>query len=754
MKLSIRTKLLLLILAATILVFGTTIAYLGFVSKNDYYTIGMSDVNKTAEKYALQINDKIENYFTVIRTLAYVNNSITDYNSQNNRDLILENYNNVLKYNKNIDGIWDSWEYTQTNANGIKEQKRVLFAAERVGDKIIKNTEIKGITPEYAEIVNSGNETCLEPYLYSFTRQKQDECLVTSLSVQMKKTNKRIGIVGIDIKLSNVQHLLNNIKLPDGGKVELISQQGNYLYNINSELIGEEFVAKDEVLNHLKTSNFYSRINNIGGTDIYETYSKIKIANSNNFWILLYNLPKYKLEEEAINTIISTLIIGFFGLVVLAIFIALITLPITKPIKNITNSLKMMSLGELKKLQSLNVKQNDELGEMQKAMNLLKESLIEKTEFAEKIGEDELSAEVNLLSENDILGKALVSMRDHLINSKNIEIEYKKEEEKRTWANHGYAFFAEILRKNNENIQDLNNEIIKNLVKYTNSNQGAIFIVDEHNSNEITLSAVYAYDRKKYLEKTITKGEGLIGTCYVEKQSIYLTDIPQEYITITSGLGSSNPTALLLVPIKNDDDVIGVIEIASFTEYEKYKLEFIEKLATTIASTILTVKNNEKTKFLLEQTNQQSEEMRSQEEEMRQNMEELIATQEDVERRTIASQSLTNALNTSQFIIECNTQGEITYISNNFLEYLKVNSKEVLGKHNKMLLYLTNESEKEYEQKWENIISGESEKTISIIKINNNKFVLHQVYMPVKNDSYGVEKIIIISNDFNNFNKL
>jgi len=85
--------------------------------------------------------------------------------------------------------------------------------------------------------------------------------------------------------------------------------------------------------------------------------------------------------------------------------------------------------------------------------------------------------------------------------------------------------------------------------------------------------------------------------------------------------------------LKVSEKVYGVIEIASLKEYEKFEIEFVEKLAENVASAVSSAKVNDRTKRLLAQTQQQAEEMRAQEEEMRQNMEELSATQEEMGRK-------------------------------------------------------------------------------------------------------------------------
>ncbi len=85
--------------------------------------------------------------------------------------------------------------------------------------------------------------------------------------------------------------------------------------------------------------------------------------------------------------------------------------------------------------------------------------------------------------------------------------------------------------------------------------------------------------------------------------------------------------------MKVDENVLGVIEIASFSAIMDYQVEFVEKLAQSIAQTLTTVKTNLKTAELLEKTQQQTEEMKAQEEEVRQNLEELATIKEELEKR-------------------------------------------------------------------------------------------------------------------------
>ncbi len=131
----------------------------------------------------------------------------------------------------------------------------------------------------------------------------------------------------------------------------------------------------------------------------------------------------------------------------------------------------------------------------------------------------------------------------------------------------------------------------------------------------------------------IEKGEGLIGQAWQEGGTISLTEVPEDFVKITSGLGYSNPKNILILPLKNSDEVLGILEIASFKKFEPQEIEFFQKVSESMGSTLASVKINERTKKLLEQTQQQAEAMRSQEEEMRQNLEEMQSTQEGFQRR-------------------------------------------------------------------------------------------------------------------------
>jgi PAS domain S-box-containing protein len=302
------------------------------------------------------------------------------------------------------------------------------------------------------------------------------------------------------------------------------------------------------------------------------------------------------------------------------------------------------------------------------------------------------------IDETDDLSNKLITMRNTLRNN-------AEEDKRRNWATSGLAQIGEILRASG-NIAELYDNIITFVVKYTGSNQGGMFLLNEDNEQDTYLELVscYAFERKKYITKRVELGQGLVGQCYLEGARIHLQKIPSDYVHITSGLGGANPNSLLVIPMKVNDKTYGVIELATFKKYEEHEIQLVEKFAESIGASVSSVKVNESTRILLEKTQQQTEEMRAQEEEMRQNMEELEATQEEMRRKEkhiqeiLETERLQNeehkkmqmqlherekVLGLTTILSEADAGGTILFANEKLSEVSKYSNEEMIGRgHN------------------------------------------------------------------------
>lgn len=247
--------------------------------------------------------------------------------------------------------------------------------------------------------------------------------------------------------------------------------------------------------------------------------------------------------------------------------------------------------------------------------------------YTSEVSNEKMVLDIN--NKNAEMGKQQTELQNHLeeINAS------RQLDEKQNWISQGIADISDILRQEEDG--QIYNKLISAIVKYIDANQGGIYLLkgDKDEKEYLELISCYAYERHKFIDKRIEIGQGLIGQCFLEKEAIILKDIPKEYIFITSGLGESVPTFIAIIPIKQENKIVGVLEFALFKDLEPYEIDFLNKLGESIASYVSANTLNAQTKKLLEQSQMQTEQLRAQEEEMRQNMEEMQATQEEMHRK-------------------------------------------------------------------------------------------------------------------------
>jgi len=353
-----------------------------------------------------------------------------------------------------------------------------------------------------------------------------------------------------------------------------------------------------------------------------------------NLEIIQSKITNY--TKRAVNKAIVLLFV-LFGLIsfISTVIILRIARHISKSVKRLKKYVSRLGNGELP--EQIRITGKDEIASMELSINVLTQNLVNTREFAIEVGNGNLDKEINVFNNEGDLGGALIEMRKKLSQVAKEKENQEREATERNWVNEGLAIFSNILRHKTNSIEDLAFTFIQKLVKYTGSNQSGLFLVNREDEQEpyIELIAAYAFERKKFVKKRLAFNEGLVGMCVLEGETTVMNDIPENYLHITSGLGDANPRWLVLVPLKVDDVVLGVIEMASFQEYKPFQIAFIEKVTETVASTLQTVKINANTTKLLEQTKFQAEELAAQEEELRQNMEELQSTQESMLHREI-----------------------------------------------------------------------------------------------------------------------
>jgi PAS domain S-box-containing protein len=523
-----------------------------------------------------------------------------------------------------------------------------------------------------------------------------------------------------------------------------------------------------------------------GQDDNADSKAEEVFAKINQIENTLEKLTETATDEQA-NVSFKSDVKNYVIISLSLLFAILITIYLSKyiveNINNVRGKIETLGVGDLP--EPLDTSSKDEIGLIANSINSLIVGLSNTSTFAGEIGDGKFDTDFHPLSEKDVLGNALLNMRSNLIK-------VAEDEKKRNWATEGLAKFGDILRGNDAGLEALSDNIISGLVKYLGANQGGLFVVNDHNPSDryLDLVACYAWNKKKYLHMRIDEGEGLVGQAWQENDTLYITDVPQDFVSITSGLGDANPNSFLIVPLTVNDETFGVIEIASFNFFEEYQIEFVNKLAESIASTLSTAKTNERTKILLEQSQQQTEEMRAQEEEMRQNMEEMAATQEEMERkeiqmtemleqmksqeeemrqnmeemeatqeqmeyqgRTIAekaaeSQGILDGINATMATIEFTPDGIVQNANGNFLKTMKATLSDIHGKHHSNFVPDDVKNTAEYKTFWSDLASGIAKEGIFKRQNAEGGIVwLNAIYNPIRNAQGEVVKVIKFATD-------
>jgi PAS domain-containing protein len=446
------------------------------------------------------------------------------------------------------------------------------------------------------------------------------------------------------------------------------------------------------------------------------------------------------LNQTAGYTLIFLLFIGF-----IVISNLIFRKNIQQPIHVIKDFVSKLSEGLLPEKQ-LNINADIDPGGLSVEVNKLTEGLIAKTHFARDLNQGNYNTEIKLLSENDALGIEMKKLQENIISAAHEQARYNEENAKRRYINEGLAKFGNVLRLNSNDLIKLGDSFIRELVNYLNAIQGGVFLLEEKENEKPVLNLIssFAYNRKKYLEKTILVGEGLVGTCAIEKKTIHLTEIPKEYISITSGLGDAPPDNLLLIPVIHEETLIGVLEIASLKAFKDFEITFAEEVANSLASTIISTRINQKTAELLAKSQQQAQEMKEQEEEMRQNMEELKATQEESSRREQEFHNILNSLNLSVFMLEYNLDGKIIAANNKFLLLINKKLEDISGKPHS---YIFGKNTAINSLFWSQLKNISNSTIIEKLTIGNKTYYIKEHFNLVNNKEGLPVKVINIMTD-------
>lgn len=425
--------------------------------------------------------------------------------------------------------------------------------------------------------------------IWLVTIPAQKDSLLFNIN-QSETGSIRLAYVNITQRLEELRQLQK--------QAELVYEQKNIPLAIRQLIVSDLPLALDELEKAVTRMNGIQKDVEI---DLLERYSR---SDHKRHIILLVSLIVIVLFHYFLGAFVLNAVIGRL-------------LPIKTQIAN-------LSKGDLPELLP---EKSDEFRSTIRYLNTLTRNLKTVKNYAIQVGKGKFDSDLAIFNEGSELGISLNEMGKSLQK-------VHDEEQLRVWITDGLAKFAEILRQNSDDLDQLCYEVISQLVQYIDIVQGGIFILDNHIDPPLfELRASYAYDRMKFVQRKVPANEGLISRVYNEKEMVYIETLPENYLYVESGLGEVTPKTLVLLPLKNDQEIEGVIELASFREFLPHELEFLQRLSESIAATITVVITHQKNERMLQEYQDMTSTFKEQQLELQQNTEELHIAKQEIEKR-------------------------------------------------------------------------------------------------------------------------
>jgi PAS domain S-box-containing protein len=489
----------------------------------------------------------------------------------------------------------------------------------------------------------------------------------------------------------------------------------------------------------------------------------------NRINILFKNINKelvdiYQLEEESVRTDITeieneswriiyvSLLVVFVIILVGVIASNLIISRVNKGMRTIDEYLKILIGGNIP-TEAID-QQVYELSVIDQSLSRLTRRFQRLKVFAEEVSQGYYNTEAIVFDNEGELGQIIASMRNslHQISIENSE---------RNWINEGFAKFSEILRYDDQDSQGFYDRIIAAIVDYLDINQGGIFTVESKTISEgegrnqttrqehyMRLQAAYAFQRHKFLQKQIAEGEGLVGRAWRERDKVYLTEIPEDYAHITSGLGGSRPKSILIMPLISNEQVFGVLELAAFEVLPAYKIQFVERVSESIAIAIAKAQTDANNRRMMNESNVMLTQMRIQERQFKKIVEQLQRSEKETKHARMELESERAALDQVFSIAEIDKNGRFRTVNDVLKRLSGYSQQELIGQHFEILLGDAKNSIELSRRHWTQVLDGQILKS-EFVRFNKNgkPFWMYEVVYPVIDTEGKVEKIYSIGYD-------
>ncbi|MGD9974552.1 MAG: response regulator [Desulfatirhabdiaceae bacterium] len=662
---SIKNKLILTVLICEAVIIGTLITYSTRTSHQESISLAQKHVVTSARDQANKIKAEMSKILQSTQTLAQAFSAVKDPASvmNLNRESAKIILNKILVTNASFFSVYSIWEPDAfdlmdeafTNLPGHDASGRFIpywyrDTSGKISLEPARDYESRDKGDYYIIPRQTGKEAVIPPYEYTIGNQK---ILLMSLVSPIIFENRFFGVVGVDIPVQWLNSMLDIWNLyGNSSEMAVIAPNGMIAAAIGRNTAwGQPFSSiYPDLSDRLPKMRAGLEISTMAGNDLV-IFSPFSVGHSSESWAVMISIPKSVILADATSKMWKQILISSVLALSAVLIISLFITRFLKPLSAITRASEKVALGHIE-LENIKTS-NDEIGLMYQSFRRMIQSLQTISDAIRSIAIGDFSEKVELRSPEDVLGKAVNLMVDNIrkiviqLNriaegSLAAKIQPFSDRDQLGAALYDMTESLKVMRERNDRQnaiktgqmelnkamrgdQDVTtraNRIITFLCQYLKARIGAFYIHDK-DADVLQLTGTYAYQKRKQLSNEFKKGEGLVGQAMLENQIIQISDIPEDYVHISSGLGHSAPRNMVVVPLSLENTVKGVIELGSFHEFSPEDIQFLEEAAVSIAIAINSAQTRSKMSILLEQTRNQARQLTEQQNELRHSNREL-----------------------------------------------------------------------------------------------------------------------------------
>ncbi len=535
---------------------------------------------KVIETYKLtnEINQEITIIDNQVKTIF---NSPYKYIQENEYKKIYKSLNKISEYIQELSKfnfIRKNFYFKQLQ-NNFEQYKNKIIQVKQINNQLYNNTDSRLAIIRNLIFQLKNNPEFLNPPFDKYVSQivsltgKLTPSNSVNIERKLKKLTKQLEQLNVN---STRQQIIKNNLLAIVNSIKFSISDYYYLLDI----YGKPFSSG--LFKDVNPANLQAPI-----SQLLETEENIISQKSRN-------------RETLILIVISlfTLLLVFYGYNIYKI--------IYQNLSKILQALKRIELGSLEKFELIRISR--ELSDITITINRISSNLRFKNRKLQELAKGNYDIDISPLSSEDVLTYSIIDLKNYLKKYHEDIQKTRESEEKQKWVTQGLAHLSDILREHSTDLNSLLENSLRELLKTLNAPMGAIYY-KENKADEVVykLNIAFAYDKKKISNLEYRLTEGFIGTVAADAKPIIVSPVPENYIFYETAFGYGRPNTIAWFPIQFEDEIYGILEIASNEKFEDYHINFIEKFTADLGTTINYVLINERTKQLVKELTQKTE---------------------------------------------------------------------------------------------------------------------------------------------------